>query len=108
MAFIMACSKSNSVQPVSGSINGVPAQTLYGSSGKATDYIFLSTVPLDYELSYGGQTYMYYYTSGNNIFIMVTSTVAVKGSLTKTGSKTSLSIDNSSPSIFASTEYTSK
>jgi len=106
--YFAACSKSNAVQTVSGTINGVPALTLYGSSGEPADYVLLSTTPADKDMNYNGNTYYYYTSPDNHIFIEVAPTNVVSSTLVTTGSKTVLSISASTVPFFASTQYTSK
>jgi len=104
--YFTACSKSNKVQQVSGTINGSPALTLYGSSGNPSDYILLNTNTADKDLSYNGVLYSYITFTGNAISIIVSPNDAVNGTLTTTGSKTILTIVPTT-TIFTSTQYTS-
>ena len=106
--FFTACSKSNEIPTVSGTINGVPALTLYGSSGKPTDYVLLS-MTTDKQISYQGNVYSYSnITSSNDIFITISTIYLVKGTLTTANSKTQLVIVTSPQTTFGSTLYTSK
>ena len=64
------CKKANEIPTVSGTINGVPAVTLYGSSGNATDYIFIvfSSSSTHKLLCYQGINYVYGNTTSSTIF----------------------------------------
>ncbi len=107
---VASCSKNNTIPPVSGTINGVPAITLYGSSNQPADYLFLSSVATDKELSYNGRVYPYLYltTSDTELFVMSANRALVKGSLVTTGTITVFTIDTSYTPTFGSTKYTSR
>jgi hypothetical protein len=109
IACFAACTKTNQISAVNGSINGVPALTLYGSSGKPTDYILFSTNFAVKLLSYQGQTYSYNNTStANGIFIVVSSINVLKGTLDTSGPHTVITVDNVAPVTFASSSYSSR
>ena len=94
---------------VSGTVNGIPAITLYGSSNKPADYIFLSSDSTQKAMSYNGEYLTYVYTSAasTSIFILKSSTAVARAELIKTSSKTTLTIDTAFGFNFASTQYVS-
>lgn len=104
------CKKANEIPTVSGTIDGVPAVTLYGSSGNATDYIFIvfSNTNTHKLLCYQGINYVYGNTSSsNNVSIITSSSAIVRATIDTVSSNTVLKI-LTYPSIFSSTQYTSR
>ncbi len=108
--YCTSCSKSNAITPVDGTINGVPATTLYGNSHKLTDYILLSKNAALKEIAYYGQIYYYrIISSPSGILITISSNAVVKGSLDTVNSKITLTIDSSLHStVFVSKIYTAQ
>ena len=105
--YFSGCSKNHQIPAVTGNINGVPALTLYGSGGGATDYILL--VDSLKELSYQVQDYYYNINAAtNDIYIIVSITNVIKGTLTTSGNKTTLTIDTQPQNTFVSKQYTSR
>jgi hypothetical protein len=104
------CSKSNEVTPVTGSINGVPAITLYGGSKKLNDYVLLGKEATKKQMSYLGTTYDYTnIDSLHDIRIEISSTVVMRGRLDTTGTIIKMTIDTlTHAGLFGSTEYTSR
>ena len=101
-----ACTKTG-IPDVSGTINGVPAITLYGTTNLPVDYILLSTDKSNKELSYSGQVYTYIYTASHRLFINVSPTIAVGGNIDTTGNKTVINLDLPIKP-FASAQYSSR
>lgn len=106
---LFSCSKNEKIQQVTGTVNGLPATTLYGNSGKPTDYIFICSDSSKREMSYGGVylTYSNTTSSSTGIFILQASIAVAKADLAITGSKTVLTIDTAYGISFASTQYAS-
>ena len=102
-----ACSKTGALQTVSGTIDGVPALTLYGNSGRPADYVFLSKDASVKKMAYNGSTYAYYNTA-QGIYITLAPYKVVSGSLAVNGSVTVLYVDTATVHLFGSTQYTSK
>lgn len=100
---LVACNK-NAVQPVSGTIGGLPALTLYGSSKAPSDYMFLSTSQK--KISYNGVIFSYTYATGTTIFLLTSGTGAGKCTLDTLATKTTLTIDTTYGYTFGSTVYT--
>ena len=107
--FCISCSKKDKVQLVSGTVNGIPATTLYGNSNKPTDYIFLSNDSTEKEMSYNGELLTYVKTGATStgIFILYNHVAAAKAELGLVGSKTVLTIDSAYGINFSSTQYSS-
>ncbi len=107
--FFFSCSKKAKVEQVSGSVNGIPAITLYGNSNKPTDYIFLSSDTTQKEMSYNGVLLAYTKTGSTStgIFILNNHIAGAKAELGWVGSKTVLTIDTAYGINFASTQYSS-
>ena len=102
-----SCKKANQLPNESGSINGIPALTLYGSASDQTDYVFILITPTtaDQLLCYQGITYKYGVNPVNNdISILASSSSVIRATLDTTGAHTVLTI-LTYPSIFNSTEY---
>ena len=105
---IAACSKTNRIAPVTGTVDGKPAITLYGSSYKPTDYILIDTVTADRKLSYDGIVFTYTYVSAyNDIFIINSSIPIARANLSTISGKVVLAIDTSFSITFGSKQYTS-
>lgn len=104
----IGCSKSNRISPVTGTINGKPAVSLYGASNKPTDYVLIDTAAADRKLSYDGIVFAYIYNSSSNIYIMNSTTPAAEGTLTLNASNIVLTINATYTLTFGSTTYTSK
>ena len=105
---VFSCSKSNKAQNVSGTINGKPALTLYGSSNKPTDYLFISTDPTTKEMSYNGIVLTYSSTTPPGIFIIDGSVAIAKARLEASSTATMLTIDTAYGFSFGSKEYSSR
>lgn len=107
--YFTSCTKHDP-PPVTGTINGIPATTLYGSSGNATDYILIviSTNTNNNLISYEGHTYSYTNGSGNDVYIEISPTNVVRGTLTTSGTQTVLTVVNPSPAVFLSSQYASR
>lgn len=97
------CSK-NAQQTVTGTINGKPALTLYGNSGKTADYMLLDSSA--HEVSYDGQLYTYYTGSANAVYISVATASVVSGVLATASGQTVLTITFAN-TVFSSTQYAS-
>ena len=105
---VISCSKKNKVELVSGTVDGLPAITLYGNSNKVADYIFLSSDSAHKEMSYNGVILTYVSGSPSpSIFILKSSVAIAKGRLTASGTKTALTIDTTYGFSFGSNLYTS-
>ena len=109
--FVSACSKHNQ-QTEFGNINGVPALTLYGTTGDATDYllIVLTDTVADKCIFYAGSAATYTYSgisSTNNIYVIASGTNIIKCTIDTLSPRISLTI-NTTPSLFRSTVYTAK
>lgn len=102
-----SCSKSNKAQNVSGTINGKPALTLYGSSNKPADYLLLGEDSTARQMSYNGIVLTYSSTTPPAIFMLNGGLAIAKGTLV-TGSSTTLTIDTSYGFSFGSKEYSSR
>jgi len=102
----LACSKRNTIPPVSGIINGKPAVSLYGASNKPTDYALIDTA--DKKISYDGIVFAYLYNSPTTIYIMNPSTPAAQAGLTFTSTGITLTINATYTLTFGSTIYTSR
>ncbi len=104
-----SCSKKDKVELVSGTVNGIPAITLYGNSNKPTDYIFLSTDSTQKEMSYNGVLLTYANTgsSSTGIFILNNHIAVAKAELALAGSKTVLTIDTAYGINLGSSQYSS-
>ncbi len=105
---VFSCSKSNKAQNVSGTINGKPAVTLYGSSNKPADYIFISADPAVKEMSYNGVGLTYANATSPEIFIIEGSVAVAKGRLDTISSVVTLTIDTTYGFNFGSNEYSSR
>jgi hypothetical protein len=107
--FFLSCSKKDKVELVSGTVNGVAAITLYGTSNKPADYIFLSSDSTQKEMSYNGVLLTYVKTGATStgIFILLNHIAAAKADLGLVGSKTVLTIDSTYGINFTSREYMS-
>jgi len=99
-----SCSKYK-IQPVGGTINGMPAITLYGSSAKPTDYIFISKAAK--EMAYNGNTLTYTYTSSTTIFMSDANGAVARAILDTANNKILLTIDTTYGYTFASSLYVS-
>jgi hypothetical protein len=100
-----SCSKNN-FTPINGTINGLPALTLYGASNRPADYILIRIA--DRVISYDGETFPYYYTSiAPNIFISISPGDVQKATL-DTSNPVTLIFAADTQSIFGSTIYVSK
>ena len=109
MACFTGCSKHN-VTTENGSINGIPAKTLYGASGQEEDYLFivLSNTIADKRIFYEGTTYTYSgISSTNNIYVIASPTSIVNCTIDTSGPQITLTV-NTTPSIFESSVYTAK
>ncbi len=97
------------METVSGTVNGKPAITLYGNSGKPADYIFIGSDAAQKELSYSGVYLTYANTSAlsESIFILNSSVAVARAELVTTGSKTTLTIDTAYGFSFGSKKYES-
>ena len=104
----MACTHKNVIAPVSGTIDGKAAISLYGASNKPTDYVLIDTAAADKKLSYDGIVFSYFYNSFPNIYIVNATTPAAAGILDLTGPKIVLTISAGYTITFASTVYTAK
>jgi hypothetical protein len=107
IATLAICGCKKTIRQVDGTINGIPTISLYGSSGKAADYILLSTDPAYKELAYGGNVFTYGYTGANTIIIRDSIKVIGRGSLDTNSTKTILNIDTSYSFTFGSKQYKS-
>jgi hypothetical protein len=106
--YLASCSKNNIIK-VSGTINGVPAITLYGNSNRQADFILLSTDPATHEISYDGIAYAYdYISTGADIFITLSPSNIQKATLTQSASTTVLTLAANSQTIFSSSLYITK
>lgn len=106
--FLLGCSKKNHVADISGTINGVPATTLYGDSREAADYVLLSKDPAYMEMAYSGNIFKYTFVAGSSkIYITDSLTAIGRGSIIVSGSKTTLTIDTSYHFAFRSKTYSS-
>jgi len=105
---VFSCSKSNKAQNVSGTINGKPAITLYGSSNKPADYLFISADPAVKEISYNGVVLTYASTIPPGIFIIEGSVAVAKASLEAGSATTTLTIDTAYGFSFGSKQYSSR
>jgi len=108
---VSACSKHNQ-QTEAGNINGVPAITLYGTTGEESDYLFivLTDTVADKRIFYAGSAATYTYSgisSTNNIYIIAPGTNIIKCTIDTLSAHVSLTI-NTTPSLFQSTVYTAK
>jgi len=109
LALIALASCKKEITPVSGTINGLPAITLYGNSLQATDYLFIDTTANNKKISYNGVVYTYNYNANNsNIYILSSGTPAADGTLTLTGPRVVLTIQSQFSVDFTSIQYTSK
>ena len=107
--YISGCSKHN-IQTENGSINGIPAITLYGSSGNEADYMFivLSNTIANKRVFYQGTTYTYSgISSTNNIYVISSPTSIVNCTIDTLNPQITLTV-NTTPSIFESKVYTAK
>lgn len=109
--YIAGCSK-HSLQTENGTINGIPAITLYGSSGAESDYMFivLTDTVADKRLFYGGTATTYTYSgisSTNNIYVIASPVSIVNCTIDTLHAHVSLTV-NTTPSIFQSTTYNAK
>ena len=109
LSCFFSCSKKDKVEVVSGTVNGLPAVTLYGNSNKPTDYIFLSSDSAQKEMSYNGLLLTYAKTgaSTTGIFILNNHLAVAKAELGTVGSKTVLTIDTAYGIDFGSISYSS-
>jgi len=89
---LISCSRKNRIAPVSGTINGKPAITLYGSSYEPTDYVLIDSVTADRKLSYDGIVFDYLYTSDTDIVLIGSGKPAAKCVLIFGSPKTTLQI----------------
>ncbi len=105
---MFSCSKNSKPENVSGTINGKPAVTLYGSSNKEADYIFLSADTTVKQLSYNGIVLGYVNSTPPAIFLVQTSIAVAKGRLETNGQVKTLKIDTAYGFSFGSKEYTSR
>ncbi len=105
--YLVSCSKGNG-HGISGTINGKPAITLYGTSNKGADYFLLSTDSTSKQLVYSGITFDYYaLPNSNDIVITLSTSQYLRATLTKTGTKTVLYLDTLLVNVFGSREYDS-
>jgi hypothetical protein len=103
----IACSRKNRIAPVTGTIDGKPAVTLYGSSFAPTDYILIDTIVADRKLSYDGIVFSYLYTSDTDIVLINSGTPAAKVTLASVSPKMILKIKAIFTITFGSPLYTS-
>ena len=110
VAICFTACKKHEIPPVNGTINGMPALTLYGLSNNATDYVLIivSTNPADRLISYQVSTYSYINSTGDEVYIEISPTNVVKGTLTTSGGQTVLTVVNTIPPVFQSSQYTSR
>jgi len=103
-----ASCKKKGVAPVNGTIDGKPALTLYGSSGKPTDYLFIDTVAADKKISYNGVVFTYIYNAATtNIYLINGGIPAADGTLS-IGTNVVLTVNVSYSITFGSSLYVSK
>jgi len=101
-----SCSKNN-YTPVNGTINGLPAITLYGNSNRSADYLLLSKSQK--EVFYEGTTFTYeYLPTALDIVIYISTTTVQQASLDTSAPTTILTMDANPLSIFGSSVYLSK
>lgn len=106
--FIVACKRNNAVIPVSGTIGGKPAVSLYGNSHKPSDYVLIDTAAADLKVLYDGVVFSYHYTSGNTIYMVYNNVPAVQASLSLTQTNVVLTIIKVYNTVtFGSAVYTS-
>ncbi len=104
---IVACKKGDAIPTVSGTINGVPAVTLYGTTNKPVDYILIATSGVSKIISYGGVVYNYYTSPANGIYVVISPTYGVVGTMDTVNNKTVIQF--TAPfNPFASSKYTSR
>jgi len=104
---IAGCSKGNAIPTVSGTINGQPAVTLYGTTNEPVDYILLYVNGTVKEISYGGVIYNYYTSPANGVYVVISPGYGVAGIMDTVNSKTVISF-NTPYNPFASQTYTSR
>ena len=102
--FYIACKKNIPIE--NGTIDGLPAITLYGSSNAPTDYLFISTSQK--KISYNGNIFNYNYGPGKTIFCYSNYSPAATASLDTSVPRMTLTIDTSYGFTFLSTIYTAK
>ena len=103
----IACKKGDAIPTVTGTVNGVPAVTLYGTTNEPVDYILLSTSGASKILSYAGQVYDYYNSPGNGIFVVISPAYGVGGIIDTIAGKTVIQF-TAPYNPFASEKYTSR
>ncbi len=104
-----ASCKKNGVVPVSGTIAGKPAVSLYGNSNNAADYLLIDTAAADMKILYDGIVFPYHYTTPGIIYMVYNNIPAVQASVSASGSNLVLTIVRVYNTVtFGSTVYTSK
>jgi hypothetical protein len=100
----LSCSKSVPTQ--NGTINGLPALTLYGSSKQPADYLFISTPQK--KVSYNGQVLSYTNAAGNDIFLTISGSSIARCTFDTIPKPDVLTIDTTYGFTFGSKIYTAK
>ena len=103
----IACKKGDAIPTVTGTINGVPAITLYGTTNEPVDYILISTSGTSKILSYGGVVYNYYNSPANGIYVVIAPAYGVAGIIDTVSGKTVIQF-TAPYNPFASQNYTSR
>lgn len=107
--FATACNKTPTVNPVSGTINGTPTITVYGSSNKPSDYVLISTDSSKNIMAYGSQVLPFQISNPDTIiFITLPSTKIARATLIRTKTSAILKIATSAPAYFISDTYKSQ